>query len=524
MSLDRDAFPSTGADTPPGHSAILSTLFESGPVMMHSINAAGELIRMSPQWAKRLGYEPGDMIGHRLTDFMTSESHALAANEYLPEFFATGRVQDVEYDFVHKNGESVPIILSAGTQYDEDGRFLNSVAVLFDNTEAQTARAHQEATKAKSRFLAAISHEIRTPMNTILGNAQLLRRTELDDSQEPQLDAIVSSGHSLLRLLTDLLDLSRLEAGTMSVNPEPFDLHNMIRDIAAQWQSGAREKGLKLRTTIDRNIPRRINADAGRILQILNNLLNNAIKFTDEGSVTLKVFDQSTGDGTWLRFEVTDTGSGIESDFQRKLFSPYVQFDSDAARSRGGWGLGLSISHHIATLLNAKISVQTEPGKGSTFILVLPVKPAPDQAKAGVDDKGLLFETPDRVMRILTAEDNQLNQEVLMSMVAALGHESSVVPNGFEAVNAIQEQDFDLVLMDINMPGLDGVGATKQIRSLPGRQSNIPIVALTGDSSHGARDMYLTAGMDDYLAKPIQLGDLHKVIQRFAVMDTRKPR
>ena len=505
----------------PVQSDTLDDLFEAGPVMMHSINAAGELVRISRHFARRLGYRRAEMIGRRLTDFMTSDSQALAANEYVPEFFSSGCIQNAEYDFVHRNGDRVPVLLSAGTYYDANGRFLNSIAVLFDNTEAQAARASQESVKAKARFLAAMSHEIRTPMNAILGYAQLLRRTDLDDSQVPQLDAIVSSGNNLVRLLSDLLDLSRLEAGTIGISPQPFDTRKLIHQTAELWQSAAQEKGLKLRTTIDRHLPPRIYADAGRIQQVLNNLLSNAIKFSDKGTVTLKALDRSSDTGTRLRFEVSDTGPGIEPEFERKLFSPYVQFDSNTARNHGGWGLGLSICQFIATLLHAKIGVITKPGEGSTFHLELPVEPlraSSDTARERNQD-AFEIETPGRVLRILTAEDNDLNQDVIKSMVNALGHETIIVPNGFEAVNALQEQDFDLVLMDISMPGLDGVGATKQIRSLPGRNSRIPIVALTGDSTHGARDTYLSSGMNDYLSKPISLGDLQATIRRLVLKD-----
>jgi len=283
------------------------------------------------------------------------------------------------------------------------------------------------------------------------------------------------------------------------------------------WLSSAEEKNLQLRSTLDRDIPARVLSDSGRIRQVLNNFISNAIKFTDEGKIILSVEHKRTvGNTAHVRFEVTDSGPGIGQSEMEKLFVPFVQADAKVASDHGGWGLGLSICNHLAELLEAKIGVTSKPGQGSTFFIDIPLQiaEAPDISLPPLFDTLPQYLRATTALRILVAEDNLTNQEMLENMITQIGHKASIVKNGYEAVSALKHEKFDLVLMDISMPGLDGVGATEQIRALSGDQRKIPIIAVTGSLSKGALELYKSMGMNDCVAKPIQIAELGEAIKR----------
>ncbi len=506
-------------------------LFENNHLMMHSINKDGVLLRVSRNWAQTLGYNPDEMIGKKSIDFLTEESRTLARDTTIPRFIDTGITNLTPYDFVRKDGSALPILLSAVAVYDPDGAFVRSLAFIFDNSEAtQAQRALEakaqeaaEANATKSRFLASMSHEIRTPMNAILGFAHLLQRSELAPRDAKKVDAILGAGETLMSLLTDLLDLSKIEAGQMRIESEPFSLHHLLNDVRDWWSSSAADKGLQFHLSIDEDVPDEIISDDSRIRQILNNYLSNAIKFTSRGSVVFcasvkepaspATADAPTAPSLTLSFEVEDTGIGLSEEQIAKLFKPFVRADTGFASRGGGWGLGLSICSQIAFLMGGRVGVTSTQGRGSTFFFDLPV--APVEADRETVDGPADAETPDvGEASILIAEDNTLNQVVLRDMLAALGHRAAVVNDGFEAVDAVTDATYDMVLMDIQMPGLDGIGATEQIRSLAGPQRDIPIVAVTANAGTAARDQYLALGMDDYLPKPISLESLAAVIAR----------
>jgi len=492
--------------------------FDYAPILMHSVNRRMELIKISRFWAAKLGYKPEEMIGRKVTDFAYDNDAKRAFNSAFKNLLAGKNLYNVEFSFKTRSGEEVVTLTSSSGQFDADGQLIESLSVIFDNTEAATAKRAVEASDAKSRFLAAMSHEIRTPMNAILGFAQLLRRSKLDKKQRSQVEAIVSSGNNLMRLLGDLLDLSRIEAGKMAINNEPFDLNALISDVMGLWSSSAQQKGLRLRSTLDHDIPTRISSDSGRIKQVLNNFLGNAIKFTDTGSVTLSVENtKNDGNTSWLRFEVTDTGRGIEKAQIEKLFAPFVQIDTSVAKQSGGWGLGLSICAHLAELMNAKIEAHSEPGQGSSFSFELPVKTVADSFE-GKKRRSPLPSSLKAVvpLKILVAEDNLTNQELIAEILAEIGHDAVIVENGFEALSALQDQRFDLILMDVSMPALDGIGAAEKIRNLAGDQRNIPIVAVTGITEEGARERFLAMGMNDYVPKPVNIRELSDAISRAA--------
>jgi CheY-like chemotaxis protein len=313
-----------------------------------------------------------------------------------------------------------------------------------------------------------------------------------------------------MNLLTDLLDLGQVEAGRMRIEMRPFDLQPMLDQVADWWYSSANEKGLRLNITLDTGLPERVITDPVRLQQILNNFLSNALKYTDAGHVVLSVEQVAQTDtSTRLRFSVTDTGIGMSEAQLGNLFKPFVQIESDFGKERGGWGLGLSICRNIADMMGAEIGVTSTPGQGSAFHFELDMAtaPAPDLAP---DVKGV----PASGLRILIAEDNAMNQDVMRTMLRDFGHEVVTVSNGFEAVEAMLKGRFDVVLMDITMPGLDGLGATEQIRNADGQMRRVPIVACSAHVGADVQDRYRRAGIDDFLSKPVDRDALAEMILR----------
>ncbi len=366
------------------------------------------------------------------------------------------------------------------------------------------------ATKIKSEFLANMSHEIRTPMNGIIGMISLLESTSLDSEQTKMLKTITSSGNSLLTILNDILDFSKLEAGKFIPENHPFSLDNLLDDIKFLFKKPAIEKGIAFNVNLSGDVPNYVIGDITRIKQILINLCSNAIKFTEEGSVDLSVLTRKMSDGHYsLKFEVRDSGIGIEKDVLPFLFDSFTQADNSITRRFGGTGLGLSISSKLAFAMHSKIYVESELDVGScfSFEIILEKARAPE-----VKD-----EVPEvlisKKLKILVAEDNAINVIVISKALSALGHDYVHVVNGVEAVRAMKNESFDLVLMDMQMPVMDGIVATKEIRTFNKR---VPILALTANVMPEDKEKCLQAGMNDFLTKPIKLPDLRTFIEKYS--------
>jgi signal transduction histidine kinase/ActR/RegA family two-component response regulator len=403
-------------------------------------------------------------------------------------------------------------IVRTYTDVTERKRAEDRAAAARDQAEAARAAA-EKANLAKTEFLANVSHEIRTPMNGVIGLNDLLLRSDLSPVQLEYASGIRDSAQALIEVIDDILDISKLEAGKMELELSDFQLGDTVRAATGLLRLKADEKRLDLVCSIDPGCDRRVNGDPGRLRQVLLNLVGNAVKFTEHGRVEVRV--AADRDQPWLtRIEVADTGIGMTEHTRGRLFQKFVQADSSISRRFGGTGLGLAISRELTELMHGRISVQGNESGGSTFVLLLPL------ADAMLDVAAETAETsapaPSRRLHVLVADDNPINQRLLMAMLDSAGHTASIAQNGREAVEAVSAQDFDIVLMDVQMPVMDGVQATAQIRGMPPPKCNIPIIALTADALQGAEDRYRAVGMDGYLSKPLSVRALFAALSSLA--------
>ena len=366
------------------------------------------------------------------------------------------------------------------------------------------------AAEAKSQFLANMSHEIRTPMNGVIGVAELLMGAELEGRERRYAEVIHKSASSLLSLIDDILDFSKIEAGEMRLDEHDFDLADAIDTVIDMLAAMAREKEIELVAELAPDVPATVRGDSNRLRQVLLNLAGNGIKFTEAGSVRIEVnLDQADGEHAVIRFEVIDTGIGIADDQQHRLFKPFSQVDASRKRRFGGTGLGLMISKQLVELMDGDIGVHSRAGEGSTFWFTARL--------AAPHDRLLEATAPEPVraaaLHVLVVEDNPINQLVATALLEDLGHRATVADGGPEALELVSDQAFDAVLMDIEMPGMDGLETTAKIRGLPGRAAGLPIVATTAHAMKGDREGFLAAGMDDYLSKPIRPHALREVLE-----------
>ncbi|HET6619233.1 MAG TPA: ATP-binding protein [Dongiaceae bacterium] len=449
----------------------------------------------------------------------------------LMQRFATGQL-----------GGQIPFVARS----DEVGRMAQALAVFRDhaierrNAELALQRRSEElvalnkdllkardaaesANRIKSEFLASMSHEIRTPMNGIVGMVHVLMATPMRADQRDKLTTLASAASTLLNILNDILDISKIEAGRLELEVAPFMPRRVLEDMLALWRPSALNKGLALSSHVDAGLPTVMMGDANRIGQIVANYLGNAIKFTERGSVTVRMTGESKPDGRYrLRVTIADTGIGIPPEAIPRLFQKFSQADNSTTRKFGGTGLGLAICRELTQLMGGDVGVESVPGKGSTFWFAIDcgiadaaILPMPE-----VSAHSRLLTLPgERRLRLLVAEDNHINQVVILSLLRAAGHECDIARDGREAVEAVQNSAYDGVLMDIQMPVIDGVEATQTIRRLGDTYLKLPIIALTANAMAGDEEHYLGLGMNDYVPKPIDPDRLTLALRRTIATD-----
>jgi len=489
-------------------------------------------------------------------DLVSSEERLQAHFRGETEFYEVEirmRHRDGHWVWVHDRGQVMSWssagepLLMFGTHQDITERKEAEAALQrsLAASEAATQRASdlmveaERANEAKSEFLANMSHEIRTPMNGVIGMTQLLLDTDLTDEQRGFARAVQRCGESLLGVINDILDFSKIEAGRIELEQLTFDLQEMLSDFSATLAVQADAKGLALVCSIAPNVPALLEGDPGRVRQILTNLAGNAIKFTEQGEVSVRVEVASEDErGLLLRFRVRDTGEGIPKDRQAAIFDYFTQADGSTSRRYGGTGLGLAISRQLAELMDGAIGVESEPGHGSEFWFTArlaraaePTAPPTPSSSSSLRPEGSSRRAgepwaprapPRRVdsnaARVLVAEDNIINQRVAQAMLQRMGLRCDVVADGNEAVEALRRLPYDLVLMDVQMPEMDGLEATREIRGFSNgnRNHDVPIVALTACATKSDREHCYAAGMDDYVTKPVTRAALGSLLDRWA--------
>jgi signal transduction histidine kinase/CheY-like chemotaxis protein len=366
----------------------------------------------------------------------------------------------------------------------------------------------EEASLAKGQFVARMSHEIRTPMSGVIGMLEVLLRAEVDQDKRAHAATALKSARDLMSVLDDIIDVSQLESRHLSLDNAPCSLSDVVEDVVSLFGSLARDKSLELTAEVAASTPEWVIGDARRVRQVLTNLVGNAVKFTDAGRIKVSVSYDT--DQQVARFTVRDTGAGISEDIIDKVFDQFFQADSSTTRRHGGSGLGLAISRQLVAMMGGVIQVDSKPGEGSAFhfTIATPIAlpPSPEREEP--------LAAPNMSLRVLVAEDNPSMQQILRALLEAGGHQLTVVSNGRDAVAMAASHSFDVILMDVMMPVMDGPTAVLRIRELGGRSGGIPIIALTASALAGDRDQYLAAGMTDYLSKPIDVAALFAALGR----------
>ena len=525
----------------------LSLLVENSDDLIAVASLDGKLQYLNRTGCRLAGIgHPHEAVGRDMLDLHPEAVRGFIRETILPAAHS-GASWRGELQLLHlPTGAAVDTLATAFLiRRPESGGPLCLAVVMRDirgqkRAEAALRTAKEEAdaaNRAKSQFLANMSHEIRTPMNGVIGMTGLLLDTDLTPQQRQYAEIVRSSGESLLAVINDILDFSRIEARKLELESVDFDLRKVLEASTELLSHVARGKAVELKCLLDPDVPRQLRGDYGRLRQILLNLGGNAIKFTTEGEVTIRVCLSREG-GSWaaIRFSVEDTGIGIPADRQADIFCPFTQGDGSTTRKYGGSGLGLAISKQLVELLGGEIGVESQPGTGSKFWFTAVFEKQPGElgeacldAHETVANNGEASrqdcESQPQPARILVAEDNITNQLVAASILAKLGHRVDVVANGMEAVKSLRHIPYDLVLMDCQMPEMDGFEAAKLIREPQSgmRNPGIPIVAVTAYAMNGDREKCLAAGMNDYLAKPVDPTALAAILQKWLPREPARP-
>ncbi|RSZ56853.1 response regulator [Massilia atriviolacea] len=522
------------------------------PIPVFLKDREGRFVRCNRQF-EQFAQRPREQIeGRTIADF-GSRAWTGLVHEEDERAWRSGRMITSERRLAHLDP---PVDVVVNRVVIRSGGEPYLLGFLIDVSEQRAARnamqraveSAQAASRAKSEFLANMSHEIRTPMNGILGMTELVLESPLDPQQRDDLALVKGSADALLTIIDDILDFSKIEAGKLDIEDVPFDLGELVRETVRSLALPARRKGLALACELPPHLPCAMKGDPGRLRQVLINLLGNAIKFTSEGGVTLSVtMRRALEERCEVEFAVRDTGIGIAPDKQKLIFDAFSQVDGSTTRQYGGTGLGLTICRRLVILMQGDIAVSSEPGRGSVFRFTVPLgqmasavadaSGAPAMAAPAPPALPAPAPAPDPVpaarsgrLHILLAEDNPVNQRLALRLLEKMGHRVTLADNGIDALELALHGGVDLVLMDVQMPGLDGMAATRSLRQREAAAAaggHLPVVAMTARAMQGDRERCLEAGMDDYLSKPVDSARLREVLARFqgcpdgAVLDWR---
>jgi PAS domain S-box-containing protein len=512
-----------------------SKAFYSNPNPMSiSRLSDGLFVDVNTAFLERGGYQRNDIIGHTSTELNLLNGE-FGRDTLVSMLRSHGYVRDLEVHGRTKSGAIMTLLLSAELMMLNNETHI--LTVLTDITEQRKAEQSLRetrdvalaASRAKSEFLATMSHEIRTPMNGVIGALSLLRESGLVGEQRELAETASSSAQALLELLNSILDFSRLESGRIQIETIAFDVTEMLCSPVKLYKDKVRSKGLTIEFIPAPGVPGWLKGDPVRVRQILNNLIDNAIKFTHRGGITLSARAQPAEDGrVWLEIAVSDTGIGIPIEAQAKVFDVFTQADSSTTRKHGGSGLGLAIVKRLIDLLGGSITIESQPGDGTTFRLQLPF--ARDDSRSSAEmvvdtsrccpaplDAAVRRQTSLSGSRVLVVEDNLVNQKVVQRILERLQCEPTLADSGEMALRLCANGRYDLIFMDCQMPGIDGFEATRQLRVMEAAasQSRTPIIAMTANVMPGDRERCLAAGMDDYLPKPVEIGTVQKMMERW---------
>lgn len=526
-------------------------LYESAPCGYLSLSVNGGIQRVNRTLCEWLGMSRETLLGRRFQDLVTVGARIFFDTHYAPLLLIQDFVHEIAMDMRDASGHVLPVLINSALQRDAAGKpalirlsvfnanerrryerellhaknQAEEASRLLEQRVAERTRELAEAlalaqagAQAKTAFFAAVSHEMRTPLHAILGLAQLALEREAEPGVRSYIERIAASGAQLMRIVSDILDAAKMESGKLELLEAPFDVAEALRAVATTVMPLAQRKGLALTVDIDAGLPQLVEGDRGRIAQILGNYLDNAIKFTERGAIRLRAHAAaSDAAGLLLRIEVEDSGIGLSAEQRARLFQPFQQADASTTREYGGTGLGLAICRQIAELMAGRVGVDSEPGIGSLFWAEVRLHHVAGAAHAHA---GIVAQQPDaaraevRGARVLVVEDNLMNQELAREFLESAGAVVSVAGNGREALAALEAAPVDCVLMDLQMPVMDGCEAAQRLRADP-RWTRLPIIAMTANAMASDRDRCFASGMNDFLAKPVDRPTLIGMVARW---------